>query len=152
MRFRYDDFAGWSSLVARRAHNPEVVGSNPTPATNPRFAGRAQALGLLLSLRMSRVSNKPYFLYILWSVSAFRFYIGISEDPSLRLTKHNTGLSKWTAKYMPWEMALVESYGNYTDARKRELLLKKQKGGAGFYRLTGLEPSRFRKRPAQSGT
>src|SRR5882724_5282741 len=25
--------AGWSSLVARRAHNPEVVGSNPTPAT-----------------------------------------------------------------------------------------------------------------------
>src|SRR2546430_2165539 len=25
--------AGWSSLVARRAHNPEVVGSIPTPAT-----------------------------------------------------------------------------------------------------------------------
>jgi hypothetical protein len=24
--------AGWSSLVARRAHNPKVVGSNPTPA------------------------------------------------------------------------------------------------------------------------
>ena len=30
--------AGWSSLVARRAHNPKVVGSNPTPATfQPRF-------------------------------------------------------------------------------------------------------------------
>lgn len=26
--------AGWSSLAARRAHNPKVVGSNPTPATN----------------------------------------------------------------------------------------------------------------------
>ena len=25
--------AGWSSLAARRAHNPKVVGSNPTPAT-----------------------------------------------------------------------------------------------------------------------
>ena len=25
--------AGWSSLVARRAHNPKVVGSNPAPAT-----------------------------------------------------------------------------------------------------------------------
>ena len=24
--------AGWSSLVARRAHNPKVVGSNPSPA------------------------------------------------------------------------------------------------------------------------
>ena len=25
--------AGWSSSVARRAHNPKVVGSNPAPAT-----------------------------------------------------------------------------------------------------------------------
>ena len=24
--------AGWSSQVARRAHNPKVVGSNPAPA------------------------------------------------------------------------------------------------------------------------
>ena len=31
--------AGWSSLVARRAHNPEVVGSNPTPA----IAGQADS-------------------------------------------------------------------------------------------------------------
>src|SRR5277367_1356351 len=29
--------AGWSSLAARRAHNPKVVGSNPTPATNFPF-------------------------------------------------------------------------------------------------------------------
>ena len=28
--------AGWSSLVARRAHNPEVAGSNPVPATQKR--------------------------------------------------------------------------------------------------------------------
>ena len=28
--------AGWSSLVARRAHNPKVVGSNPTPATGDK--------------------------------------------------------------------------------------------------------------------
>ena len=26
-------FAGWSSLAARRAHNPKVIGSNPIPAT-----------------------------------------------------------------------------------------------------------------------
>jgi hypothetical protein len=33
--------AGWSSLVARRAHNPKVAGSNPAPATQKRsaFAG-----------------------------------------------------------------------------------------------------------------
>ncbi len=31
---RYDVNAGWSSLVARWAHNPKVGGSNPPPATN----------------------------------------------------------------------------------------------------------------------
>ena len=30
----YDQSAGWSSLVARWAHNPKVGGSNPPPATN----------------------------------------------------------------------------------------------------------------------
>ena len=28
------NIAGWSSLEARRAHNPKVVGSNPAPATS----------------------------------------------------------------------------------------------------------------------
>ena len=27
------NIAGWSSLEARRAHNPKVIGSNPVPAT-----------------------------------------------------------------------------------------------------------------------
>ena len=31
----YDRCAGWSSLVARWAHNPKVGGSNPPPATKP---------------------------------------------------------------------------------------------------------------------
>ena len=30
---RYTASAGWSSLVARWAHNPKVAGSNPAPAT-----------------------------------------------------------------------------------------------------------------------
>ena len=37
--------AGWSSLAARRAHNPKVVGSNPTPATNTiPYSGRQRWL------------------------------------------------------------------------------------------------------------
>ncbi len=35
----YSD-AGWSSSVARRAHNPKVAGSNPAPATNVMPAQR----------------------------------------------------------------------------------------------------------------
>ena len=42
---RRPDIAGWSSLVARRAHNPEVVGSNPAPATkNLQLVGLAGEL------------------------------------------------------------------------------------------------------------
>src|SRR5260370_28751194 len=35
----YDRNAGWSSLVARWAHNPKVGGSNPPPATIYGFEG-----------------------------------------------------------------------------------------------------------------
>ncbi len=56
--------AGWSSLEARRAHNPEVIGSNPIPAIsdsilnaqlaqlveqrteNPRVSGSIPELGI----------------------------------------------------------------------------------------------------------
>jgi hypothetical protein len=36
--------AGWSSLVARRAHNPKVVGSNPAPATNSDFIRKSSII------------------------------------------------------------------------------------------------------------
>ena len=32
--FEMEYIAGWSSLVARQAHNLKVLGSNPSPATN----------------------------------------------------------------------------------------------------------------------
>ena len=33
-----DNIAGWSSLEARRAHNPKVIGSNPIPATTEKLS------------------------------------------------------------------------------------------------------------------
>ena len=45
---RRPDIAGWSSLVARRAHNPEVVGSNPAPATKNLQLGSKIASELFL--------------------------------------------------------------------------------------------------------
>ena len=40
--------AGWSSLVARQAHNLKVAGSNPAPATN-FFQHRAAAVALFVA-------------------------------------------------------------------------------------------------------
>ncbi len=37
--------AGWSSLAARRAHNPKVAGSNPAPATTFRSHSRPGFFG-----------------------------------------------------------------------------------------------------------
>src|SRR5271155_2191325 len=42
--------AGWSSPVARWAHNPKVVGSNPTPATNQPIEDRRLRRSRLPSL------------------------------------------------------------------------------------------------------
>ena len=52
--------AGWSSSVARWAHNPEVVGSNPAPATMVPWCS---GYHVCLSRRRSRVqvpSEPPY--------------------------------------------------------------------------------------------
>ena len=38
--------AGWSSSVARRAHNPKVVGSNPAPATKQKSPCLAINMGI----------------------------------------------------------------------------------------------------------
>src|SRR4051812_19968803 len=45
MRYNPRRDAGWSSQVARRAHNPEVAGSNPAPATT-KGPGRRGLLSL----------------------------------------------------------------------------------------------------------
>src|SRR5690606_7919996 len=49
--------AGWSSLVARRAHNPKVIGSNPIPATTPRAP---LARGPLLVARPRGAAARPW--------------------------------------------------------------------------------------------
>jgi hypothetical protein len=43
------------SSILVRSHNPKVVGSNPTPATNSRFRGRAQANFFFLQPHYSEV-------------------------------------------------------------------------------------------------
>jgi|SRR5258708_2679685 len=92
---------------------------------------------------MSRVSGKPYFVYVLWSDSAHRFYIGISEDPVIRLDQHNSGQHGWTSRLRPWRLVFTEEQPDYTSAKKRENDLKAQKGGKGFFAKTGLDPQLF---------
>ena len=50
--------AGWSSLVARRAHNPKVGGSNPPPATN-ESAGQSRSGGPALLAHRILEGSRP---------------------------------------------------------------------------------------------
>jgi predicted GIY-YIG superfamily endonuclease len=99
---------------------------------------------------MSRVSGKSHFVYVLWSRSGHRFYTGISEHPQHRTDQHNQGISNWTARYRPWELVHLESFDDYTHARKGERQLKAQKSGHGFFQLAGLDSARFLRTPKGS--
>ena len=92
---------------------------------------------------MSRVTEKSYWVYVLWSPSLCRFYSGISENPRRRLQQHNESGRGWSARGRPWELVHTELYPNYRTARKRELELKAHKSGRGFFLATGLDPEKF---------
>ena len=70
-----------------------------------------------------------------------KFYIGLSDNVGRRINHHNVGDSRWTREKGPWTLIWQSEEMNLSDARKLELLLKRQKGGDGFYRMIGL--SRF---------
>jgi predicted GIY-YIG superfamily endonuclease len=69
------------------------------------------------------------------------FYIGLSENPAARLIQHYTGVSRWTRNRGPWKLVWESRPMTLTEARKMENQLKRQKGGRGFYQLTGLDSS-----------
>ena len=85
---------------------------------------------------MTRV-EPLYQVYVIQNPEG-RFYIGLSENVPVRLAQHNAGVSTWTKSRGPWVLRWTSSALSITDARKLENLLKRQKGGTGFYRLTGL--------------
>lgn len=49
--------AGWSSLAARRAHNPKVVGSNPAPATTSANVVKTPLMGFFINNGCERTIN-----------------------------------------------------------------------------------------------
>src|SRR5437867_6802280 len=53
------EIAGWSSLVARQAHNLKVAGSNPAPATN-FAAGAVQTVPYLPAKNRNSEGCRPH--------------------------------------------------------------------------------------------
>jgi putative endonuclease len=65
-----------------------------------------------------------YFVYILYSTSIDKFYIGQTQDVNNRLREHveykNLGANDWIIKH-------TEQYNTRSEAMKRETEIKKKK-------------------------
>ena len=70
-----------------------------------------------------------YYVYIIYSVSADKFYVGYSNDPYRRLIEHNTiPVNTYTSKYRPWVLKSIFECGSIeADAIRIERFIKNQK-------------------------
>ncbi|MBI2281718.1 MAG: GIY-YIG nuclease family protein [Bacteroidetes bacterium] len=63
-----------------------------------------------------------FYVYILQSTIDGRFYIGQTDNVSKRLSEHNSGKSKYTSKYLPWNIV----WFIYVDSRSEAYILEQR--------------------------
>ena len=65
-----------------------------------------------------------YKVYVLYSKSFKRFYTGFTQDLEKRLGEHNSGKTKSTKGFIPWEIVYSEECESRMKARNREKYYK----------------------------
>jgi putative endonuclease len=68
-----------------------------------------------------------HYLYILYSVSINRYYIGVAIDVDERLRRHLSNHAGYTGKSKDWKVVHLEGFPTKTEALAREKQLKKWK-------------------------
>ena len=79
-----------------------------------------------------------YYVYILQSNKHGRYYIGHTEQIDERLKTHNSGRVKSTKNGIPWSLIYTEVCESKSLACRREIQIKRYKGGILFKKLIGL--------------
>ena len=75
-------------------------------------------------------------VYILYSKSADRYYVGHScDDLEIRLRKHNSNHKGFTGKFDDWEVVYTETHSSKSAANQRELEIKRRKSRLYIERL-----------------
>ncbi|WP_318309742.1 GIY-YIG nuclease family protein [Flagellimonas crocea] len=69
-----------------------------------------------------------YYAYVLRSEVDGRLYKGHCENIEKRLKEHNTGKTKSTKGFMPWELFYFETFKTREEAIEREKFFKTGKG------------------------
>ena len=86
-----------------------------------------------------------FYVYILFSKSTDRYYIGHTSNVNRRLEEHNhpDEFSKYTAKGIPWNLILsFEISHSRGDARKVEKFIKMQKSRSFILKLISEKDNR----------
>ena len=68
-----------------------------------------------------------HFVYILYSISRDRYYVGSTSDLEERLNRHNAGATTSTKSGRPWKVVYSEEFLTRSDSLKRENEIKRQK-------------------------
>ena len=68
-----------------------------------------------------------HFIYILYSETRDRYYIGSCADVNERLIRHNAGATLSTKSGRPWKVVYSETFSSKAEALKREIYLKRMK-------------------------
>mgnify|MGYP006289285099 CR=1 FL=1 len=68
-----------------------------------------------------------YFVYILYSQSKGRYYVGSTGNLEDRMTRHKQGRSKATKAGRPWQLVFKKQFQDRSSAYQYEMYIKKQK-------------------------
>ena len=72
-----------------------------------------------------------YKVYVLYSGSFDKIYIGYISNLESRLESHNKLATRgWTVKFRPWEIVYTEEFETKSEAMRREKELKSARGRA----------------------
>ena len=80
-----------------------------------------------------------YYVYVLYSESFNRYYIGCTKDIKNRLERHNAGHTPSTKAYYPWILVFSQSFNTLAEARKRELEIKGWKNSTYMSQALGIK-------------
>jgi len=74
---------------------------------------------------------KFHYVYMIRSqANPERYYVGMSDDLEGRLKSHNSGLCKYTAKFIPWYIETAVAFRSKEKAVAFEKYLKSHSGRA----------------------
>lgn len=72
------------------------------------------------------VVKMEFVVYIMYSISLGKYYVGQTQDINNRILQHNSGKGKYTSKGIPWRLIQTFECINRTEAVKLELKIKKR--------------------------